>query len=97
MTGVVASFVDNAGSSTIQGVELEGAISFTDQLTATTASARSTPSSTSSDSVTVVSALRPVPIDLSDTAVFQNTPEWNGNLTLSYAQSCRPAGTSPAP
>ena len=27
-----------------------------------------------------------VPIDLADTAVFQNTPEWNGNLTLSYAQ-----------
>ena len=28
-----------------------------------------------------------VPVDLSDDAVFQNTPEWNGNLSLSYAQA----------
>ena len=27
-----------------------------------------------------------MPVDLSDDAVFQNTPEWNGNLTLTYAQ-----------
>ena len=27
-----------------------------------------------------------VPVDLADTAVFQNTPEWNGNLSLNYAQ-----------
>ena len=27
-----------------------------------------------------------VPVDLADMAVFQNTPEWNGNLSLNYAQ-----------
>ena len=27
-----------------------------------------------------------VPVDLSDRAVFQNTPEWNGNVSLNYAQ-----------
>ena len=32
VTGSIASFVDNAGASTIQGVELEGAFQFTDQL-----------------------------------------------------------------
>ena len=28
----------------------------------------------------------PVPINLAELAHFQNTPEWNGNLTLSYLQ-----------
>jgi iron complex outermembrane receptor protein len=83
VTGVVASFVDNAGSSTIQGVELEGAIAFTERLTATYGIGYVDAEFDEFHSVTVVSGV-PVPIDLSDTAVFQNTPEWNGNLTLSY-------------
>ena len=87
---MVASFVDNAGSSTIQGVELEGAISFTERLTATYGIGYVDAEFDEFRSVTVVSGV-PVPIDLSDTAVFQNTPEWNGNLTLRTGTSSRTA------
>jgi iron complex outermembrane recepter protein len=88
----VASFVDNAGSSTIQGAELEGAIAFTDRLTLTYGIGWTDAEFDEYNTFTVVPNPTPppatitVPIDLADSAVFQNTPEWNGNLTLSYAQ-----------
>ncbi len=34
-----------------------------------------------------------VPVDLSDTAVFQNTPEWNGNLALRYLHELQEWGS----
>ena len=88
----VASFVDNAGSSTIQGAELEGAIAFTDRLTLSYGVGWTDAEFDEYNTFTVVPNPAPppatitVPIDLADSAVFQNTPEWNGNLTLSYAQ-----------
>jgi iron complex outermembrane receptor protein len=90
-SGTIASFVDNAGSSTIQGVELEGAIRFTDSLTATygvgyiDAEFDEYLTSTIATNPAPPPATIVVPVDLSDSAVFQNTPEWNGNLALTYA------------
>ena len=90
-TGTIASFVDNAGSSTIQGVELEGAIRFTDSLTATygvgyiDAQFDEYLTSTLVPNPTPPPTSIVVPVDLSDSAVFQNTPEWNGNVALTYA------------
>ena len=90
VTGAIASFVDNAGSSTIEGVELEGAIRFTDGLTATYGIGWIDAEFDEFRSFTVVPNPAPppatitIPVDLSNTAVFQNTPEWNGNLALSY-------------
>jgi len=91
-TGTIASFVDNAGSSTIQGVELEGAIRFTDSLTATYGVVTSTPSSTSI-SPRPWSRTRhrrrprswyrwtcPTP------PCSRIPPEWNGNVALTYAR-----------
>jgi iron complex outermembrane receptor protein len=88
--GSIASFVDNAGSSTIQGVELEGAIRITDSLTATygvgyiDAEFDEYRTSTTVTNPAPPPATIVVPLDLSDVAVFQNTPEWNGNLALTY-------------
>ena len=88
----VASFVDNAGSSTIQGAELEGAIAFTDRLTLSYGLGWTDAEFDEYNTYTLVPNPAPpptnisVPIDLADSAVFQNTPEWNGNLTLTYAQ-----------
>ena len=90
VTGSIASFVDNAADSTIQGVELEGTIRFTDNLTATYGVGYVDAEFDRYTSTTVVANPTPppatitVPIDLSDTAQFQNTPEWNANLALSY-------------
>jgi outer membrane receptor protein involved in Fe transport len=81
----VASFVDNAGSSTIQGVELEGAIAFTEAWSLTYGAGWTDAEFDEYQSFTVVSGT-PVPIDLADLAHFQNTPEWNGNVALTYVQ-----------
>ncbi|MGQ0836769.1 MAG: TonB-dependent receptor [Gammaproteobacteria bacterium] len=90
VTGAIASFVDNAGSSEIKGVELEGAIRFTDGFTASYGVGYIDAEFKEFRSFSVVPNPAPppatitVPVDLSSTAVFQNTPEWNGNLTLAY-------------
>lgn len=90
VTGAIASFVDNAGSSDIQGVELEGAIRFTDSFTATYGVGYIDAEFNEYNTFTLVPNPTPppatisVPVDLSSTAQFQNTPEWNGNLTLNY-------------
>jgi iron complex outermembrane receptor protein len=92
VSGAIASFVDNAGSSTIQGVELEGAVQFTDQLSLTYGVGWTDAEFDEYNSFQLVAnpepppATIPVPVDLADSAVFQNTPEWNGNLSLNYAQ-----------
>jgi iron complex outermembrane receptor protein len=89
--GGIASFVDNAANSTIQGVELEGAVRFTENLTATYGVGWTDAEFDEYQTTTLVTNPTPppanltVPIDLSSTAVFQNTPEWNGNVALTYA------------
>lgn len=100
VTGAIASFVDNAGSSDIKGVELEGAIAFTDSFTATYGVGYIDAEFNEFRTFSVVPNPTPppatitVPVDLSDTAVFQNTPEWNGNLTLSLRQDGGAGGAS---
>jgi iron complex outermembrane receptor protein len=92
VAGGIASFVDNAGSSTIQGLELEGAFQVTDRLSLSYGVGWT--DAEFDEYLTYQVAANPapppatinVPVDLSDSAVFQNTPEWNGNLTLNYAQ-----------
>jgi len=92
VTGSIASFVDNAGASTIQGAELEGAIQFTDRLSLSYGVGWTDAEFDKYETFQVITNPAPppatitVPVDLSDTAVFQNTPEWNGNLALNYAQ-----------
>ena len=92
VTGSIASFVDNAGASTIQGVELEGAVQFTEQFSLTYGLGWTDAEFDKYETFQVIPNPAPppatltVPVDLSDTAVFQNTPEWNGNLALNYAQ-----------
>jgi iron complex outermembrane receptor protein len=83
--GGIASFVDNAASSEIKGVELESALRFTDNFSATLGAGYIDAEFDEFNSFTVASGMA-VPVDLSSTAVFQNTPEWNGNLTLTYRQ-----------
>jgi len=91
-TGAVASFVDNAASSTIQGAELEGAFVLTDALSITYGVGWTDAQFDEYRSYSVVTNPNPppdtisVPVDLSDSVVFQNTPEWNGNVALNYTQ-----------
>ncbi|MFV3126283.1 TonB-dependent receptor [Niveispirillum sp. KHB5.9] len=86
----VVSFVDNVGSSTIKGLEAEGMLAITDELTANFA-------------VGYIDAefkqfLRynlttRVYDNIANQAVFQNTPRWTGNLGLSYAHDLGDGGT----
>jgi len=90
VTGGIASFVDNAGSSEIRGLELEGQILFTDAFRASYSIGYIDAEFKEFNTLSVVTNPAPppatitIPVNLSDTAVFQNTPEWNGNLTLNY-------------
>ena len=92
VTGSIASFVDNAGASTIQGVELEGTVQFSERLSLNYGVGWTDAEFDKYETFQVITNPAPppatltVPVDLSDTAVFQNTPEWNGNLALNYAQ-----------
>ena len=92
VTGSIASFVDNAGASTIQGVELEGSAQLSDRFSLNYGVGWTDAEFDKYETYQVVTNPAPppatltVPVDLSDTAVFQNTPEWNGNLALNYAQ-----------
>ena len=92
VTGSIASFVDNAGASTIQGVELEGSAQLSDRFSLNYGIGWTDAEFDKYETFQVITNPAPppatltVPVDLSDTAVFQNTPEWNGNLALNYAQ-----------
>lgn len=80
---VVASEVVNVGESTIKGVEAEGRLVVSDALSATFAVGY-----TDAEFDTFVSfdpVTRTVR-ELADERNFQNTPKWNGNLTLNYVQ-----------
>ncbi len=92
VTGSIASFVDNAGASTIQGLELEGAVQFTERFSLAYGLGWTDAEFDEYNTYQLVTNPAPppatisVPVDLADTAVFQNTPEWNGNLSLTWAQ-----------
>lgn len=87
----IASFVDNVGSSKIKGWEAEGQVMLTEELTG-------------SFSVGYIDAefkefLRydlttQQYVNIADTAVFQNTPKWTTNATLSYARDMGDAGVA---
>ncbi len=81
----IASFVDNAGSSTIQGFELEGGARFNDNLSMTFGLGYTDAEFNEFRSFTLVGGVL-TPINLAPTAVFQNTPEWNGNVAFKYTR-----------
>ncbi len=87
----IASFVDNVGSSKIKGWEAEGQFLLTEALMASFA-------------VGYIDAefkefLRydlttKQYVNIANTAVFQNTPKWTTNFTLSYTHDMGDAGTA---
>lgn len=82
LLGSIASFVDNAGSSVIQGLEIEGSLRLTRYVTASLGAGYTDAEFKEFRTFMLVGGVL-TPTDLSSTAVFQNTPEWNGNATLS--------------
>ncbi|MCH8683971.1 TonB-dependent receptor [Pedomonas mirosovicensis] len=79
----IASFVDNVGSSRIWGLELEGRAVFTDAFSAAFALGYTDAKFKEFLFYDLASGQF---VDVSDTRVFQNTPKWNGNLTLTYTR-----------
>jgi iron complex outermembrane recepter protein len=80
----IVSFVDNAASSDIQGLELESGLRFTDSLSATLQLGYI--DAEFNDFVTydpVTNSRR----NLSDERAFQNTPKYTGSLSLTWRQS----------
>ncbi|HYE48120.1 MAG TPA: TonB-dependent receptor [Azospirillaceae bacterium] len=86
----IASFVDNVGDSKIWGWEFEGAVALTDALTATTAIGYTNADFKEFLQFDLVSRQY---VDVSDSRVFQNTPKWNGNLTLTYLHQLEQNGS----
>ncbi|MGQ0533946.1 MAG: TonB-dependent receptor [Caulobacteraceae bacterium] len=90
VAGTVASFVDNAAAATISGVELEGTLRFTDNFNTVFAVGYVDTGFDEYLSNTVVVNPAPppativVPIDLSDVADIQNTPDWTASLAFNY-------------
>ncbi len=77
----IASFVDNAGSSEIQGFELEGAVAFTESLSATFQLGYIDAAFNefiTFDPATGTRRNRAAEFD------FQNTPEWTAAVALTY-------------
>ncbi|HEY4545377.1 MAG TPA: TonB-dependent receptor [Pedomonas sp.] len=79
--GGIASFVDNVGASRIWGLELEGRAVLTDNFSASWAVGYTDAKFKEFLFYDLASGQY---IDVADTRVFQNTPKWNGNLTLTY-------------
>lgn len=86
LSGGIASFVDNAASATINGAELEGSWSFTEALSANFAVGYIDAAFDEYNSVALNPAPPPttIPVDLSDLADFQNTPEMTAALSFTY-------------
>ena len=88
----IASFVDNAASSQLRGIELEGDFEITENLRANLAvgyidgefdeylSSAVVPNPDPPPPATIV-----IPVDLSGLADFQNTPDWTGAFSLTYS------------
>jgi iron complex outermembrane receptor protein len=88
--GGIASFVDNAAQAQLRGAELEGRVLFTDNFTADFAVGYIEGEFEEYLSNTVVANPAPppativVPIDLSGSAAFQNTPDLTAALSFTY-------------
>lgn len=88
--GGIASFVDNAASAEINGAELEGRVLFTDNFSANFAIGYIDGQFNEYMSNTVVANPAPppativVPIDLSNSAALQNTPDVTASLSFTY-------------
>ena len=86
--GGVASFVDNAAQATLQGVELEGRLFFSDSLSANFALGY-IEGEFEEYLTTVLNPAPPpttLPADFSNIAGFQNTPDLTGAFSLNYQQ-----------
>lgn len=82
-TNGIASFVDNVGKSRIWGVEFEGRAAFTDNFSASFAVGYTNAEFQEFLRYDLVTRQY---VDISDQVGFQNTPKWNGNLTLTYTR-----------
>jgi len=87
LTGSIASFVDNAAQATIRGAELEGRLLFTDNFSAAFAVGYIDGEFDEYRSTAVNPAPPPttIPIDLSGSAAFQNTPDLTASLSFTYS------------
>jgi iron complex outermembrane receptor protein len=89
-TGTIASFVDNAASSQLRGAELEGRAFITDNLSANFAIGYIEGEFEEYITSTIITNPAPppativVPIDLSNLAGFQNTPDVTAAASLTY-------------
>ncbi|CAN7426511.1 TonB-dependent receptor [Phenylobacterium sp. LjRoot225] len=92
-TGVV-SFVDNVGSSTIYGAELEAQAQLTERFSASLALGYT--KAKFDEFLSYVPNAAPPPTfvlaDVADQRQFQNTPKWTGNLSLAYEHPLGDAG-----
>jgi iron complex outermembrane receptor protein len=79
----IASQVLNVGRSTIYGAEFEGVAKFSDALSANF-SLGYTKAEFDEYSALDLTQTPPVVRDFSDERVFQNTPKWNGAVSLTY-------------
>ncbi|WP_417449828.1 TonB-dependent receptor [Kordiimonas sp.] len=82
----LVSFIDNVGSSKIKGAEIEGTARFTEALSADFGVGYI---DAGFDEYLAYRADPAVPTayiltDVADSRQFQNTPKWNGNLSLNY-------------
>ncbi|WP_324750510.1 TonB-dependent receptor [Sphingomonas sp. LY54] len=84
----VVSSVENAGSSRIYGLELEGRIIPHDDLQVTFAIGYTNAKFKEFLSLGTDLVVR----DVADQRLFQNTPAWNGNVTLHYTKDLGSAG-----
>ncbi|MFC3053122.1 TonB-dependent receptor [Kordiimonas pumila] len=84
-TGVV-SFVDNVGNSTIKGIELEAKAQLTDAFSIDTAIGYIDASFDEYFAYVPNPGGSPAFVlgNVADSRVFQNTPEWNGNVGFTY-------------
>jgi iron complex outermembrane receptor protein len=90
----IASFVDNVGSSTMYGAEFEGSLSVTDNLRITGALGyikaefdefiRFYPAGAINPLTGGVVPAGGVTLNIADIVVFQNTPEWSGNIAATW-------------
>jgi len=87
----IASFVDNVGSSKIKGWEAEGQFLLTDALMASFAVGYI--DAEFKEFLRYDLTTRQY-VNIADTAVFQNTPKWTTNLTLSYTHDMGDAGSA---
>ncbi|WP_395646500.1 TonB-dependent receptor [Terricaulis sp.] len=84
--GGIASFVDNAAQAQLEGVEIEGRVFLTDSLTANFAIGY-IDGNFDEYLTTVLNPAPPpttIPADFSDSANFQNTPDWTGSFSLTW-------------